>query len=160
MGRAGLVVGFDESAGARSALAWAVAEAARAGLPLRAVHVLGWPFGPCSSDLDEMVGDSELDDVYPGSVISAFRACRPHPACALTFARGSVGPTLVERSRGAAALVVGMPDQTGRLSVGSVGSVAHHCLNHATCPVVVVPAATLPPAPFRTTPAELHEVTT
>ena len=74
--------------------------------------------------------------------------------------QGFRGPTLVERSRGAAALVVGMPDQTGRLSVGSVGSVAHHCLNHATCPVVVVPAATLPPAPFRTTPAELHEVTT
>jgi nucleotide-binding universal stress UspA family protein len=157
MGRAGLVVGFDESAGARSALAWAAAEAARAGLPLLAVHVLSWPYGPCSSDLDEMVRDAEPYDVYPGSVISAFRACRLHPACALTFARGAAGPALVERSRDAAALVVGMPGQTG-LGRLPVGSVAHHCLSHATCPVVVVPAATLAVVAPATTPDELHEV--
>ena len=156
MGRAGLVVGFDESAGARSALVWAAAEAVRAGLPLRAVHVLSWPFGPCSSDLDEMVGDAEPYDVYPGSVISAFRACQLHPACALTFARGAAGPALVERARGAAALVVGMPDQTG-LGRLPVGSVAHHCLSHATCPVVVVPAAPRAVIASCTTPGELHE---
>ncbi len=55
--------------------------------------------------------------------------------------RGEPGPVLVERARTADLLVVGSHGQRGLLGT-MVGSVSQYCVDHATCPVVVVkPAA-------------------
>lgn len=51
---------------------------------------------------------------------------------------GHAGEVLVERGRNADLLVVGCRGH-GELRQAVLGSVSHHCLRHALCPVVVVP---------------------
>ena len=133
-----LVVGFDESAGARSALRWAIAEGAQTGRGVRAVHALSWPYGTYPAAGDRALSHHELDQLYRQSVHEAFAAVADGSGSTLELVHGDAGPVLVERSRGCAALVVGRPEHTG-VSRLLVGSVAHHCLTHASCPVVTVP---------------------
>jgi nucleotide-binding universal stress UspA family protein len=144
MTRPALVVGFDDSPSALSALRWAAAEALRIGGSLRAVHALSWPFG---AELPDRPGDEpfeptsldEIDAVYHASITATFDSIHPRPDWILQFADGDAGPVLVRQSKHAYALVIGAPYHTGpgRLLVGSV---AHYCLSHAVCPVVAVPA--------------------
>lgn len=138
MSRQEFLVGFDDSPSARSALRWAAAEAGRAHAPLRAVHVLSWPFGTYSAGIEAELTQEELHDLYRASISRAFDSLGPGPDCVLQFARGDAGPVLVRQSWDAAALVVGMPEHVG-LGRLLAGSVAQYCLAHARCPVVAVP---------------------
>jgi nucleotide-binding universal stress UspA family protein len=98
---------------------------------------MSWPYGPQASAADD-VSLEQLDELYEASVLAAYEAVGPQPGWVLQFARGDAGPVLVDRSRHATALVIGRPAFTGASRL-LVGSVAHHCLRHATCPVVTVP---------------------
>ena len=40
-----IVVGLDDSPSGKAALDWAAEQATSVGAPLRAVHVLDWPYG-------------------------------------------------------------------------------------------------------------------
>ena len=55
------------------------------------------------------------------------------------FAEGHPGRVLVQRSRNASLLVMGTQELVG-LGRMLMGSVSHHCLSHASCSVVAVPA--------------------
>ena len=105
------------------------------GIELRAVHALRWPYGVSASVTDAQAGhlsDDRIDEIHP------------RPDWLIQFAKGDAGPVLVRQSRHAALLVIGSPDHVG-LGRLIAGSIAHFCVSHATCPVVVVPTP-LPPS--------------
>jgi nucleotide-binding universal stress UspA family protein len=143
-----IVVGIDGSAEARAALAWALTEAARRGADLEVVTAfpvdLYWA-DPSLLDprwIDGIRADTET------RARATVGAVREDPALAglagavdvdvqLLVVAGAAAAHLVQRSEGAALLVVG---SRGRGAVRSsvAGSVALHCSAHAHCPVVVV----------------------
>ena len=141
-----VVVGLDDSLSSRAALSWAADYARATGSRLCAVHIfsveralVGWTPGvPGMAYLGETASRTES----AARVREVFGQVHPDPGWTLELDDGPIGPVLVERSRGAAALVVGTHDHVGidRLLLGSV---SHHCLSHAGCPVVAVPAAPL-----------------
>lgn len=148
-----IVVGLDESASARQALRWAASYAERDGSDLRAVHALSWPLGVVDPAEPGYLSAEQIDDIYRASITRVFEEIDPHPNWLFQFAKGDAGPVLVRQSRGASLLVVGAPEHVG-LGRLIAGSVAHYCVSHATCPVIVVPA-TLPEVDLTTQPDQL-----
>lgn len=149
-GRPRIVVGLDESAGARAALAYAFDAAVRRGADLDVVSaypvVLPWTGG---SPMDVPNLDAVRQDTHTRTgefledVRTELTATRPAVADVQTRLRIAGGPApqvLVAQSQGADLLVVG---SRGRGAVRSalLGSVALHCITHAQCPVAVVHAA-------------------
>lgn len=142
-----IVVGLDDSPSALAALSFAAGYARTTGADLRAVHVISvadqipvsWSpeyVGPGYLN----VGGRYLDDASHRQKIQAvFASVHPEARWRLDFVDGIHGQTLVERSGGAAMLVVGTREHTGLGRILS-GSISHYCLSHAPCPVVAVPA--------------------
>lgn len=153
-----VVVGVDGSDASARALVFAVEEVGLRKLPLEVVYSFeGKPewlrFAPGES-LEGLAMESLERTASRGGAPSQEELAREH-ADALVRSmlsehvgpgievRRTVkedqkpGPHLVERSAGAALLVVGT---RGRGSVGSMllGSVSTYCVHHADCPVVVV----------------------
>ena len=139
--RRSVVVGVDGSAEADAALAFAVAEAALRGLPLRVVCAweptasayVGEAFAATSDAF--VAAEHHAEDVLRAALGRV-----PHPGVRVEAisAEGSAAGVLVEQAVGAELLVVGSRGRgaTKRLLLGSVSSdVAHH----APCPVVIVP---------------------
>jgi nucleotide-binding universal stress UspA family protein len=140
-----IVVGVDGSAGSRVALVWALAEAARRGATVEVVSVFPvdvyWldPFLVDHGRIDAVRADTEalaramVDDVRRGPSAGPADGVDVR----VQVLPGTPSPTLVQRSEGAALLVVG---SRGRSAVRSAfgGSVALHCAAHARCSVVVV----------------------
>ncbi|MBO9555058.1 universal stress protein [Cellulomonas sp.] len=115
-----VVVGYDGSPQALSALAWATQEARREQLPLRVVHVS--EFG--STVLDE--GVHHARSIAPDVEIDAsLDVCGDAPG------------TLVDEGTCASLLVVGSRGR-GLLSGLLLGSVSAAVAAHADCPVAVV----------------------
>jgi nucleotide-binding universal stress UspA family protein len=131
-----IVVGLDGSAASRAALVWARAEAKLRGSTLRAVHAwmlpavgtaeAPWALLPPGSYLD-VSGDEiekasadalerEIDETAEGSNVTIER-----------FVQDAELIVVGTRGRGAIATLV-------------LGSTSHHVVQHAHCPVVVVPA--------------------
>lgn len=143
-GSGDVVVGLDDSLGARTALRWAVGEAGRLGATVRAVH--GWDlpvaapagaptFGPLDdpdfSDptraaLEQIVAEETADqtDLPPITVVAVPQ---------------SVPEVLIHEAKSAALLVVGSRGRGGFLGL-LLGSVSQQCMHHSPCPVVIVPA--------------------
>jgi nucleotide-binding universal stress UspA family protein len=112
MERRRCVVGFDGSPGARAALRWALAHAAPDD---DVVAVAVRPAAVAAEDLEELL------------------ATQARPV-RLQVEHGRPGPALAAAAAGAHCLAV------GRRAAGvHLGSVADHCLRHATVPLVVVP---------------------
>jgi len=135
-----LVVGVDGSAPSLLAVDWAVDEAARLGLSIRLVHA----FVPeCEQDAPARTGGPEpssqrvpAEDVVP---VAAARARRRDPDVKVDAEAvpGDALPVLLEESRHASALVIGVPalgDLTGLL----LGSAGPALAVRAHCPVLVV----------------------
>jgi len=167
----GIVVGVDDSAGARKALAFAVAEARLRGSPLRVVHV----HKPQEEEWTEplyfasqhavpsvptgMVGVSGAADLE-GVMRSQEELREAATARAEAMVEGlldEVGaagvdaqPTVVQE-RHPGEVLVELSSDADLLVVGArgrggfgglvVGSVTHAVVLHATCPVVVVPGS-------------------
>lgn len=149
-----IVVGLDESASSRAALAWAATHAKLTGSVLRAVHVLDWPYGLDEADVapphftGPLLTHDQIEALYRGRITSVFDEVSPRPDWLIQFARGEVGPVLVHQAEHATLLVVGTREHVG-LERLLVGSVSHYCLSHTFCPVVAVPA----PSPWARNPA-------
>jgi nucleotide-binding universal stress UspA family protein len=163
----GIVVGVDDSRGARKALAWAVAEAKLRGAPLQVVHVhkpeeeLTAPlYFPSQHAVPSMptgaAGEPSQADL--ASVLRTQGVLREAAAARaeelveallgeVELAGIDVQPTvlqerhpadaLVELSSDADLLVVGSRGRGG-FSQLVLGSVSHATVLHANCPVVVV----------------------
>jgi len=138
-----IVVGVDDSPYGLAALRWAYQEASGTGRTLHAVRA--WSFDPrfdprsvvaeSAVQMRSMQGeqfDTMLRQVGTGTV-----EIRPE------LIEGHAAEVLVRVSKGAAMLVLGSHGR-GRLLNALVGSITAQCLRKAACPVVVIPAHTVP----------------
>jgi nucleotide-binding universal stress UspA family protein len=139
----GVVVGVDGSAGSRRALEVALEEAAAHGETLRVVHAytVSTPRRdlkerlPANVELrqhaQEVVRDllEEVDGAGRDvDITTEVMAVRDH----------NVAQALVHASKGASKLVVGSRGLEGFAGL-LLGSVSQQCVQHAACPVLVVP---------------------
>ena len=137
-----IVVGVDGSRSSRNGLRWAVAEARLRGARVDAVHVWRYPAlayaGIMAAPVvarDEYVDgarallDNEVDAVLAEE--------HDPPLVNRVILEGAAGEQLVRYAEGADLLVVGHGGRGGFADL-LLGSVARHCSNHATCPVIVV----------------------
>lgn len=146
-----IVVGIDGSAGARAALAWALAEAARRGADLEVVHAfpveVSWTDAHLldSGNVDAIRSDTRTRAEATVAEVRAEGAVPAGPGVQVVVVAGPPAAELVQRSDGAALLVVGSRGR-GALRSALAGSVALHCAAHARCPVVVVHPESAPVA--------------
>jgi nucleotide-binding universal stress UspA family protein len=135
-----VVVGFDGSVTARSAVHYGAWEAVRRGCGLRIVHAFGWPvIGPpfhAPYDQHDQGPRAAMLDLLSQT---AQQARADHPSLSVTtrLIDGSPGGVLVDVSRDAELLVVGHRGLGGFAGL-LAGSVAAQVSAHACCPVVVV----------------------
>jgi nucleotide-binding universal stress UspA family protein len=133
-----IVVGYDGSPGADTALDWAVTGPSA---PARGADVEVLIVGTA---MDPVIGDFRRRNDELVAAWSAAAECRlaaqpvrPGERRAVVVRHGPVVPELLRAAHGAAMLVVG---STGHgLATGTMaGSVSQHLARHAPCPVVVV----------------------
>lgn len=131
-----VLVGVDGSASSVDALRWAAGEAKARDAELHVVYA--WrlqimsasPWVPTIPEDVEAMSREVLDQAMADPALTDVRA-QGH------LHHGSAGRALVERSDGAALVVVGSRGQ-GRIGSLLLGSVTRQLLHHASCPVVVV----------------------
>lgn len=140
-----IVVGVDGSPGAGHALGWAAAYAAPGEQRLRLVHAhvpysRQYPFdltaaGP-GLDAAEARGRAAAESVLADA---AARVRAEADVDVVTeLVEGDAAQALLERSAGADLLVVGARGLGGFAGL-LLGSVSQRCVQHASCPVVVIP---------------------
>ena len=138
-----VVVGVDDSEGARGALRFAAGLAASRGVRLVVVHGwdrFAWP-GP-DGTLPESPGDVDARQFAEQLLIQMVEEVLERRVEGLEIETRAIGApaatALLGEADGASVLVVGSRGRGGfaRLLLGSVGT---QCLHHAPCPVVVVP---------------------
>jgi len=140
-----IVVGVDHSAVSVAALRWAAAEAAESGRQVVALRA--WTFEPvydlgaAVAGTPQTVADRERQQL--DEVVGEVRTEHPGVTVRAELVEHSAAVALEEASKTAAMLVLGSHGR-GRLLKLLVGSVAEHCLREASCPVVVIPARTVP----------------
>ena len=134
-----IVVGVDGSPSSREALRWALRYARSTGAEIRAVMAWDLPttygYAPSYEDFDwaeaarEALEKTVEQTMDPDSSVKLSTELVP----------GHAGNALVGASQDADLLVVG---SRGHSAVAEMllGSVSHHCVQHAACPVVVVRA--------------------
>ena len=139
-----IVIGVDQSQGAKAALGFALEEARLRHATLRVVHA--WQFGYVGATGLEgwlPAAGGDLEEFRQGAEAALDEILREVGADTdgLTIERridqGSAAAVLVEESQGADLLVVGSRGHGGfaQLLLGSVGQ---QCAQHASCPVVIV----------------------
>lgn len=154
-----VVVGVDGSPGSRAALVWALVAAARRGAGVDVVGSYDLELYYAGGQVYTVPDPAGLRDELESLVSGMVEEVRADPAVVavqgaadvdvrVVVASGPPAQVLVDRSAGAALLVVG---SRGRGTVRSVvlGSVALHCATHAACPIVVVHPAGEAPAERR-----------
>lgn len=132
-----IVVGVDGSPGARDALRWAVEEARLRDATLEVVTCWQLPSGLAERQglpSDELAGAARTTVHH---LLAEEGVDLSELAVVETVAEGAAAPTLLAAARGADALVVGSRGAGGFKGL-LLGSVSHHCVTHASCPVVVV----------------------
>jgi nucleotide-binding universal stress UspA family protein len=140
------VVGVDGSQLGAAALRWAVDEAQLRDAKITAVHawtfvpsapigepgMIPIPAGDLSRDLEaerdvaQRILDDSLESVPPSAVDIESQLVEAAP-----------GDALVAAAKDADLVVVGSHGR-GSLSAALLGSVSHHVVQHAPCPVVIV----------------------
>ena len=135
-----IVVGVDDSPAAHAAVRWAAREAQQRSAGLLLVHVYNAMPAPI---LAGPVPQQAFDDVrlLAQGVTDAAAASVPAGVEVRTrTVAGAPGLVLEELSADAELLVVGGSAHHSAPVRLALGSVAQHCVNHARCPVVVIPA--------------------
>ena len=137
-----VVVGVDGSSGARAALLFALADAARRGVPVEAVSAYRPPdywmdfYAVSTYPPEETRRAAEqrirafVEEVLPDGP-------QPTPEVRVRVALGTAADVLIHESHGADLLVVGSRGRGGFSSM-LLGSVSLQCAMHASCPVTVV----------------------
>lgn len=147
-----IVVGVDGSAGSLDALRWAIEQAARTGQPVRALRAWSFPasvewtlwssnYGPVP-----LPGIAERREVQANAekTLAEVVGAVAGPDCPATIEQqaieGHPAEVLVAAATAADLLVVGRRGHGGFAGL-RLGSVSRHCVDHAPCPVVVIPPA-------------------
>lgn len=140
MGR--IVVGVDGSPAADAALTWALEQARRTGDQVQPLHAWQYPeigellsLNPFELQHDELQADAAR------VLREALERVGPHVDVDIDPVLGAGRPAalLLDAARGASLLVVGSRGRGGFAGL-LLGSVSQHCVQHAPCPVVVVPS--------------------
>ncbi len=146
-----IVVGWDASPDAYSALSWAIREATSRRCGIRAVF--------CEPDLNAWDGAATAMSGAPVLGPTATHAGERVVAEAASIVSaagvpvdvvntsGSIAAELVEQSRSAAMVVLGSRGH-GALSSAILGSTVAHVASHAHCPVIVTQAGTVADGPI------------
>jgi nucleotide-binding universal stress UspA family protein len=135
-----IVVGVDGSPASQQALRWATAEAGRRGAALDVVHAWMTPYPLNAPDY---FTDPAPFEARGAEVLEHALAALTLPDPAPTEVRrvlvqGYPSKALLQAAAGAALLVVGSRGRGG-FSGLLLGSVSQNCVQHAPCPVAVVP---------------------
>jgi nucleotide-binding universal stress UspA family protein len=138
-----IVVGVDGSSESTHALRWALAEARLRGAAVEVVHAWhypAWTYSPAILSTPVFAREDlevEAKAVLDGTVDGVLAEEAEPPALDRVVVEGPAAEELVRRSEKAELLVVGHRGRGGFAGL-LLGSVAHQCSAHATCPVVVV----------------------
>ncbi|SNT60795.1 Nucleotide-binding universal stress protein, UspA family [Asanoa hainanensis] len=144
MDRETILVGYDGSAGARTAVAWALEEARRWSCRVRLVDVFEWPVrvGPATTRPQSW----PRTEAYRGAertiqrTVTALADANPDVPVDGLVVEGPPAAMLADLSSGVRLVVVGSGGSGGFR--GRPGSTTRHLLRHALCPVLVVPEPT------------------
>jgi nucleotide-binding universal stress UspA family protein len=137
-----IIVGYDGSPDARTALTWALDEAARTVAPAEIIYADQWPIWEPAASMAPTVAvrpDSYVEHVIMGMLDDAVTAAKEtHPTVHVTAAtvRAYAPAALIGRSGEARMIVVGARGHSA--VAGLLGSVSSAVSAHARCPVVVV----------------------
>jgi len=146
----GILVGVDLAATSTAAVNWAAREAAMRNVPLTLMHVIApvapavapWPEIPMPQDYFERQDDKArrtLEDARNAVADSTEDHSPPFLNGVVVY--GPTVPTLVNQSKIADMMVVGCQGEGAPF-----GTVCTGLVNHAHCPVAVVPDEAPPPA--------------
>jgi len=137
-----IIVGYDRSAEAKAAAAWALDEASHTGATVEFCYAYAWPtWAPAASMIPSPAvwPDGETDQAIRAALNEAgATARRTHPRVrtAIAVVHAPATLTLIDRSAEAELIVLG---SRGHSSVtGLLGSVSVAVSAHAHCPVIVV----------------------
>ncbi|MDH6432002.1 nucleotide-binding universal stress UspA family protein [Streptomyces sp. SAI-144] len=144
-GRRAIVVGVDPDPSKRLALAWAVDEADRRGLPVRLVHAQGVPTGgyrtgearPSWEEWNRTLHEAGTESLK--EAVAFVESRRPTVEVSTVLAEGEPAWVLREEARDASLVVVGSWHLSTRREMFTSASVALPLSAHAPCPVVAVP---------------------
>jgi nucleotide-binding universal stress UspA family protein len=146
----GVVVGIDGSANARSALEWAVKEAAARSAPLTVLTVHEIPNSfftgrpvVLPADEDQLAATKAAATELAEKAVSDLGENKPS-SVTVKAVNGSAADELVAAASGADLLVIGARGgaQAGGLAAHSpIGSISYKVLHRAKCPVVVIPGS-------------------
>jgi nucleotide-binding universal stress UspA family protein len=137
-----IVVGVDGSTPSKQALRWAIEQAGLTGAVVDAVNVWDYPvsygWGPAyDSGIDLAKIAEELLTETVAEVTAEVTGERPPVPVRTTVLEGHPAYLLIQAADGADLLVLGCRGHGG--FVGALlGSVSQYCVQHATCPVVVI----------------------
>ena len=145
-----VVVGVDGSPASYTALRWALWHVGCTGGQLRAVRcfrpvaVPRWEAAvtgePVRASAEQQAqAQRELDQVVEAAMLRVTNEAAR--VAQRRVVHGLAGPALVAEASGAALLVVGSHNHRP-LRRFTHGSVSAYCVRHASCPVLVIPAAT------------------
>ncbi|MDI2125329.1 universal stress protein [Yinghuangia seranimata] len=134
-----VVVGVQGEHDAPTARA-AFGEARRWGLPVYAVHAFDWPGYPSldGPGLDDLAVVTAAHSVCLDSALGQVREAAPDVVSAQAAVPADAAATVIDATNGAALAVVGVRHRNGLLRHW-VGHVTHAAIEHAHCPVLVVP---------------------
>ena len=130
-----IVVGVDGSELSRSALSRAAFEAATHGASLDIVHAWNYLDQP-GPDFDPHYGEARARERIDTFVTEVLGDDRPEHTN-LVLINDHPAPAVVEAAAGAYMVVVGARGLGGFKGL-VLGSVSHHVVQHAPCPVLVV----------------------
>ncbi|WP_395298162.1 universal stress protein [Kitasatospora hibisci] len=137
-----VVVGVEGEEHEEPVLAYAFLAARRLALPLYVVHAWAYPLlmGP-GHEVPLVYEESHIEGEHKrmlGEVLVGWRERFPDVSVTTTLARSSPAKELVSASSGRTLLVVGRHGSP-RGPFGRLGSTSQAVVQHAECPVVVVP---------------------
>jgi nucleotide-binding universal stress UspA family protein len=138
-----IVVGVDGSDHSRKALRWAYDEAAHHDAQITAVSTWHPPAMPMTPPYGSLPPEGYASQPQQNALdllekfVAGLDAREPAVDVHTVVAEGNPAEVLIERSREADLLVVGSRGHGGFKGM-LLGSVSHHLVAHAECPVVVV----------------------
>ena len=135
-----IVVGVDDSPAALAAVRWASQEAQQRSARLLLVHVYNVMPAPLLAGPVPQQAFDDVREMAQRVVHTCAAYVQPGVDVTTRTVAGSPGLVLEEMSADADLLVVGGSAHHSAAVRLALGSVAQHCVNHAHCPVVVIPA--------------------
>ena len=136
-----IVAGIDGSESSVSALRWAIGQAGLTGATVDAVIAWHYPdmaaSGMMAGGIEPTYGFRESAQKIAADAINAALDPASDVPVHARVAQGHAAQVLNDASAGASLLVVGSRGHGG-FTEALLGSVSQYCVQHASCPVVVV----------------------